>query len=49
MTKTGKPHDRVKIRWADEAIARLRQHAPHSKNNRALALTLGYPEYCSDS
>ena len=49
MTKTGKPHDRVKIRWTDEAIARLRQHAPHIKNNRALALTLGYPEYCSEA
>src|SRR6185295_14645300 len=49
MTKTGKPHDRVKIRWTDEAIARLRQHAPHIKNNRALALALGYPEYCSEA
>ena len=49
MTKTGKLHDRVKIRWTDEAIARLRQHAPHIKNNRALALILGYPEYCSEA
>jgi hypothetical protein len=49
MTKTGKLHDRVKIRWTDEAIARLRQHAPHIKNNRALALTLGYPDYCSEA
>ena len=49
MKKTGKPHDRVKIRWTDEAIARLRQHAPHIKNNRALALTRGYPEYCSEA
>jgi hypothetical protein len=49
MPKTGKPHDRVKIRWTDEAIARLRQHAPQIKNNRALALALGYPEYCSEA
>jgi len=49
MTKTGKPQDRVKIRWTDEAIARLREHAPHIKNNRALALALGYPEYCSEA
>src|SRR6185312_11815273 len=45
MTKTGKLHDRVKIRWTDEAIARLRKHAPQIKSNRALALALGYPEY----
>lgn len=49
MTTTGKFHDRVKIRWTDEAIARLRQHAPHIKSNRALALTLGYPEYCAEA
>lgn len=49
MAKTGKLHDRVKIRWTDEAIERLRRHAPHIKSNRALALTLGYPEYCYDA
>ena len=48
-TKTGKCHDRVKIRWTDEAIARLRQHAPQIPINRALALTLGFPEYCSEA
>jgi hypothetical protein len=48
MPKTGKPHDPMKIRRTDEAIARLRQHAPH-QNNRGLALTLGDPEYCSEA
>ena len=39
---------KIGVDTALEAIARLRQHAPHIESNRALALTLGYPEYCSE-
>jgi hypothetical protein len=31
MTETGKPHDRVKIRWTDEAMPGSGSTPPHQK------------------
>jgi hypothetical protein len=38
--------ERVKIRWTDELIARLRVEAPKTTNDIELAARLGLPPYC---
>ena len=44
--KTPSPHQRVKIRWTDEFVARFKSEAPTSKDDVDLAARLGLPPYC---
>jgi hypothetical protein len=37
--------ERVKVRWTDELVARLKAAAPQTKDDFELALRLGYPPY----
>lgn len=40
------PNSRIKVRWTDDMIARLRQHARLSMSNETLTQRLGLPAYC---
>jgi hypothetical protein len=40
------PDQRVKIRWTGELIAQFRRGAPWCRDNKVLAIKLGYPAYC---
>jgi hypothetical protein len=44
--KTPSPHQRVKIRWTDEFVARFKSEAPTSMDDVDLAARLGLPPYC---
>jgi hypothetical protein len=44
--KTPSPHQRVKIRWTDEFVARFKSEAPNSIDDVDLAARLGLPPYC---
>ena len=41
--------DRVKVRWSDELIAKLKLHAPWTKDNAALARKLGLSADCTEA
>src|SRR5215471_4513376 len=41
--------ERVKIRWTDEMIARLRVEASRCSHDIAVAARLGYPPWCRDA
>lgn len=40
------PDERVKVRWTDQLIARFKREAPWCRDNMALAVKLGLPDYC---
>ena len=51
--QVGDKNARVKIKWADEFIARVRREAHKFENGTAgnimLARRLGLPDYCNDA
>ena len=42
------PRGRVKVRWDDQLIARLKREVVWCKDNVALARKLGLPEHCAE-
>ena len=46
--KAPAPRGRVKVRWTDDLIAKLKLHAPWTKDNAALARKIGLPDDCAE-
>ena len=44
-----KSGERVKVRWSDDLIAKLKLHAPWTKDNAALARKLGLSADCTEA